>query len=170
MALHNRALIKQKMGNVQKALFDIETAIEVNNVYDNTWYSSLNMYMSLQNEEKIERGIKYINRYYQSDAFDEFVNKFKHFDVKWFKHLVDSCTYKAMVKLNNINEWQSLCNQQYGTSDYTRWYDTAVTWYNKYNNAPCNHTHTDAFFEKVYYMHKSRGCILLHNLYVIYAC
>src|SRR6185312_3701092 len=30
VALYNRALIKMKMGNVQKALFDIETAIDVN--------------------------------------------------------------------------------------------------------------------------------------------
>ena len=158
VALYNRAVIKLRMGNVQKALFDIETAIEVNNVYDSTWYQSLIVYMSLQNKEKVEQNIKHIDRYYQTDLFNvifEFVNNLKHFDVKWFKLLVDSCTFKAIYKLNNINEWQSLCNYQYGTDDYNRWYKSAVTWYNKYNNTPHNHMHINAFFEKVYYM---RGC------------
>jgi len=74
-----------------------------------------------------------------------------------------------MDKLNNINEWQSLCTHQYGIDDYTKWYNTAVTWYNKYNNTLYNHTRIDAFFEKVYYMHKSKGFTLLHNLILYYA-
>ena len=72
---------------------------------------------------------------------------------------MDSCSYKAMWRLDDINQWQSLCHCQYGTDDYTRWYNTATTWYNKYNNTPdpYNHTFINAFFEKVYYMHKSKG-------------
>jgi len=163
VALYNRAWIKRKMGNIQKAMFDIETAIEVNNVYDNTWYQSLNMYVNLQNKKQ---DIRHIGYYYQENAFDviyEFVNKLEHFDVKWFKHLVDSFPSKAMHALNDINQWQSLCSYQYGTDNYyyTRWYKSAVTWYNEYNNTPRNHTRTDAFFEKVFYMHKSKELHLI---------
>ena len=163
VALYNRALIKRKrMGNIQKAMFDIETAIEVNNVYDNTWYQSLNMYVNLQNKEQ---DIKPITgncyQYYVFDVIYEFVNKLEHFDVKWFKHLVDSCSARAIDKLDDINQWQSLCSYQYGTDNYTRWYNTVVTWYNKYNNTKYNHMHTKAFFEKVYYMQKSKRLCLI---------
>ena len=48
------------MGHFEKALFDIETAIEVNNVYDNTWHQSLDMYVNLQNKEKVEQSVYYI--------------------------------------------------------------------------------------------------------------
>src|SRR2546423_1453047 len=91
------------------------------------------------------------------NVINEYVNKLEHFDVELFKLLVNSCPYKAMKELSDINQWQSLCNHQYGTNDYTRWYDTAATWYNKYNNIEYNHMHINAFFEKVYYMHKSKG-------------
>ena len=100
------------------------------------------------------------------NAFDviyKFVNKLEYCDVEWFKILVNSypAKCKAMYDLNNINEWQSLCNRQYGIDDYTRWYKSAVTWYNKYNNTPHNHMRINAFFEKVYYMHKSKGLHLI---------
>src|SRR6185312_4994717 len=92
------------------------------------------------------------------DVINEYVNKLEHFDAKWFKVLVDSCSHKAMYELDNVNQWQLLCNHQYGTYDYIRQYDTAVTWYNKYNNTWWyKHTHINAFYEKVYYMHKSKG-------------
>ena len=97
----------------------------------------------------------------QAKAFDVInghVNKLKCFDMEWFKILVDSSLLKAMSKLDNNNQWKSLCNHQYGRDDYTRWYNGAVTWYHKYNNAPCSYKNTKAFFEKVYYMHKSKGC------------
>ena len=62
-----------------------------------------------------------------------------------------------MKELNDVSQWQSLCNHQYGTDDYTRWHDTAAAWYNTYNNTQYNHAYINAFFEKVYYMHKSKG-------------
>ena len=118
------------------------------------------MYVNLQNKEL---DIKHITGQYDAFVFDviyEFVNKLEHFDVKWFKYLVDSFPAKAIRDLN-INQWQSLCSYQYGTDNYSRWYITVVTWYNKYNNAPRNHMHTKAFFEKVYYMQKSKGLCLI---------
>jgi len=165
-ALCNRAGIKIEMKNFEKALFDIETAIEVHDIYDNIWYLSLTAHLSLQNMKKAEQDIKNINIVYyeytiQETTFDviyEFVNKLEHFDVKWFTLLVDSYPAKAMYKLKDIYQWKSLCNHQYGRDDYTRWYNGAVTWYHKYNNAPHNYKNTKAFFEKVYYMHKSKGC------------
>src|SRR6185369_15615578 len=93
------------------------------------------------------------------DVINEHVNKLEHFDVEWFKLLVNSYPYKAFDKLDTykVNQWQSLCNHQYGTDDYSKWYNTAATWYNKYNNTPRNCKNINAFFEKVYYMHKSKG-------------
>ena len=81
--------------------------------------------------------------------------------MKWFTLLVDSYLVKAMRDLNDIDQWKSLCNYQYGRDDYTRWYNAAVTWYHKYNNTEYNHRRTNAFYEKVYYMHKSKGLHLI---------
>src|SRR6185312_8245016 len=113
-----------------------------------------------------EQDIKKIAYYEDSYSLQEntfamiykFVNKLEHFDVKWFTLLVDSYPLRAMCYLDDIDQWKSLCNYQYGRDDYTRWYNAAVTWYHKYNNAPCSYKNTKAFFEKVYYMHKSKGC------------
>ena len=91
------------------------------------------------------------------DVINEYVNKLEHFDVEWFRLLVDSWPHKAMAQLDDINHWKSLCNHQFGTDDYTRWYDTAAPWYNMHNNTEYNHMNINAFFEKVYYMHKSKG-------------
>ena len=46
LLLYNRAFIKLNINMVkfEKALSDIETAIEVNNDYDNIWYLSLKAY------------------------------------------------------------------------------------------------------------------------------
>src|SRR5205085_9930862 len=136
-----------------------------NKCYDNAWHLSLVAHVGLENKKGAEQDIKYIRHPdMQEKAFDvvnEYVNKLEHFDVQWFKILVDSCSYKAMCKLDNINQWQSLCNHQYGTDDYTRWYNTAVTWHTKYNNTWYNHTRLNAFYEKVYYMHKSKGLHLI---------
>src|SRR6185437_14559765 len=41
VALCNRAIIKLDMKNFGKALLDIETAIEVNKIYDDAWYLNL---------------------------------------------------------------------------------------------------------------------------------
>src|SRR6185312_4169192 len=164
VALCNRAKIKLDMKNFRKALFDIETASGVNTVYDDGWYLSLVAHVGLENKKEAEQDIGHIScPFIRTRAFDvikEYVNKLEHFDVEWFKILVDNYTVKAMDRLNNINQWQSLCHQ-YGTDDYTRWYNTAVTWYNKYNNAPHKHTYTKAFYKKVYYMHKSKGLHLI---------
>ena len=48
LLLYNRAFIKLNINMVkfEKALSDIETAIEVNNDYDNIWYLSLKAYRS----------------------------------------------------------------------------------------------------------------------------
>jgi len=165
IALYNRALIKFKLGNLQKALLDIETAIEVNNVYDNTWYLGLKTHVRLQDHEKAEQDIGHIGHLFmQAKAFDVInghVNKLKCFDMEWFKILVDSSLLKAMSKLDNNNQWKSLCNHQYGIDDYTRWYNTAVTWHKTYNNTTYNHTCLNAFYKKVYYMHKSKGLHLI---------
>ena len=119
-------------------------------------------YVGLENKKEADQDIRHISHsFMQKKAFDvinEYVNKLEHFDVQWFKLLVDSCPHQAMYELDNINQWQSLCNHQYGTDDdYTRWYNTAATWYNKYNNTEYNYKNATAFFEKVYYMHKSKG-------------
>ena len=116
--------------------------------------------------KKAEQDIQHINYYViQRHAFkviNEFVNKLEHFDADWFKILVDSYPAKAIYKLNNIDQWKFLCIYQYGKDDYTRWYNTAVTWYNEYNTTTTdNHTRLNAFYEKVYYMHKSKGLHLI---------
>src|SRR6185312_12514885 len=91
-ALCNRAMVKIKMKNFEKALFDIETAIEVNEMYVDAWCLSLLAYVSLGNEKRAEQNIGYITHLdMQRKAFDiikEYVNKFEHFNVEWFKVLV----------------------------------------------------------------------------------
>ena len=158
IALCNKAKIKLDMKLFEKTLFDIETAIEVNKVYSDAWYLSLVAHVGLENKKEAEQDIKHIgNLFMQEKAFkviNEYVNKL---DMEWFTILVDSCPHKAMDRLSDTNQWQSLCNHQYGTDDYTRWYNTAATWYNKYNNTEYNHTCINAFFEKVYYINKSKG-------------
>src|SRR5438477_3014526 len=159
--LCNMAMVKLKMRKFKEALFDIETAIEVNKTYDDAWYLSLLAHVGLVNinKKEVEQDIGHINYGYvnyldmQKKAFgiiNEHVNKLEHFDVEWFRLLVNSCSYRAMDKLNATNQWKLLCNYQYGTDGYTRWYNIATTWYNKYNNTKYNHTHINAFFEKVY--------------------
>ena len=167
--LCNMAMVKLKMRKFKEALFDIETAIEANKTYDDAWYLSLMAHLSLGNKKGTEQDIRHIrHNFVQEKAFkviNEYVNKLEHFDVEWFRLFVDSYPYKAIVELNDINQWRSLCNHQYVTDDYTRWYNTAATWYNKYNNTKDNHMNVNAFFEKVYYMHKSKGLHFtwLHN-------
>ena len=165
MALCCEAMIKIKMRKFKEALFDIETAIEVNKTYEDAWYLSLLAQVNIKKKEA-EQDIGHIKYLYmQEKAFDvinEHVNKLEHFDVEWFKLLVDSCPVKAMIELDNINQWQLLCNHQYGTDDYTRWYNTAVTWHNEYNNTwSYNDKRINAFYEKVYYIHESKGLHLI---------
>src|SRR6185312_16953781 len=96
----------------------------------NTWYLSLKTYVNLQDKEKAEQDIKKIAYYEDSYSLQEntfamiykFVNKLEHFDVKWFTLLVDSYPLRAMCYLDDIDQWKSLCNYQYGRDDYTRWY------------------------------------------------
>src|SRR6185436_7857341 len=103
MALGNKAKIKLGMKNFGKALFDIETAIEVNKVYSNAWYLSLVAHVGLGNKKGAEQDIGHISHPdWQDEAFTviyKFVNKLEHFDVEWFKSLVDSCSYRAMYGL-----------------------------------------------------------------------
>src|SRR6185312_11006152 len=164
VALCNRAKIKLDMKNFEKALLDIEKAIEVNKVYNDAWYLGLVAHVGLENRKEVEQDIGHIRHLYmQKKAFDlinGFANKLEHFDVEWFKTLVDSCPHQATYKLDklvNINQWQLLCKHQYGADDYTRWYNTAATWYDTYNNTRYNYQHTNAFYKKVYYMHKSKS-------------
>src|SRR5205823_2142364 len=107
IALHNGAKIKLCMENFRKALFDIETAIEVNKAYDDIWYLSLVAHIGLQNKKEAERDIRHIRGLdMQKKAFNvisEFLNKLEHFDVEWFRILVDSCSYNAMYNLDNSN-------------------------------------------------------------------
>src|SRR6185436_19940073 len=85
MALCNKAKIKLGMKNFGKALFDIETAIEVNKVYSDAWYLSLVAHVGLGNKKEAEQDIVHISRpFMQQKAFDvinEYVNKLEHFDV-----------------------------------------------------------------------------------------
>src|SRR5207237_4784132 len=62
MALCNRTMMKIKMKNFGKALFDIETAIEVNKVYDNAWYLSLVAHVGLENKKGAGQDIEHIKR------------------------------------------------------------------------------------------------------------
>ena len=151
------------MNNFEKALLDIETAIEVEKLYEYAWILSLKAHVNLGKKNAAAEDIKYMHLYYgQRTAFDiitEFVNKNDVFDVEWFKILVDSYPERAMDKLNDVGQWQALCQQQFEIEDYTRWYSTAKDWYNKYCNTNNNHKNTTVYFEKIYYMHKSRSGI-----------
>jgi len=153
---------KLKMKKFGKALFDIGTAMEVDNICDDAWYLSLVVHVALGNKKEAEQDIRHISCHFmQEEAFDVicgFVDKLERFDMEWFKILIGSCSYKAMQKLDNVVQWKSLCDNQYGANDYTKWYDTAVTCYINYNNATRSYVYTKAFFEKVYYMHKSMVC------------
>ena len=84
----------------------------------------------------------------------EFVNKLEHFDAEWFKVLVDSYPVKALYILNDIKQWQALCQQQFGTDGHDGWYNSAVAWYNKYSNTLQVFTRKGK--EKVYYMQRSK--------------
>ena len=64
----------------------------------------------------------------------------------------------ALYSSNDVAQWQALC-QQCGMESYNRWYNTARVWYNKYCNTEYNHKNTKAYFEKIYYMHKSKSGI-----------
>ena len=92
--LCNTAMVKLKMRKFKEALFDIETAIEANKTYDDAWYLSLLAHVGLENRKGAERDIKHIKHIdMQEKAFDvinEHVNKLEHFDVEWFRLLVDS--------------------------------------------------------------------------------
>src|SRR6185312_7091973 len=107
VALCNRAMVKIKMKNFEKALFDIETAIEVNKMYVDAWCLSLLAHIGLGNKKGAEQNIEHIKcSNMQRTAFDvinEHVNKLEHFDVEWFKLLVDSYPVRAMYELDNIN-------------------------------------------------------------------
>ena len=63
-------------------------------------------HLGLSNKRATERNIRHIKHpYLQKNTFDiinEYVNKLEHFDVEWFKILVDSFSVKAMYKLDNI--------------------------------------------------------------------
>src|SRR6185312_3402447 len=55
VALCNRAKINIDMKNFRKALFDIETAIEVNQYYDDAWYLSLVVHVQLGKKKDAEQ-------------------------------------------------------------------------------------------------------------------
>src|SRR6185312_15438658 len=57
VALCNRAMVKSKMKNFRKALFDIEIAIEVNKICDDAWYLSLVVHVDLGNKKGAEQDI-----------------------------------------------------------------------------------------------------------------
>src|SRR6185312_3944968 len=88
MALCNRANIKLDMKNFRKALFDIETAIGINKIYDHAWYLSLVTHVELGNRKDAKQDIGHIKDFdMQEKAFDvinKYVNKLEHFDVEWF--------------------------------------------------------------------------------------
>src|SRR6185437_8159303 len=95
--LCNRAKIKLDVKIFEKVLFDLETAIGVNKVYNDAWYLSLMAHVGLENRKEVEHDIGHIKHLdIQGKAFDlisEYVNKLEHFDVEWFKILVNSCCY-----------------------------------------------------------------------------
>src|SRR5438874_9813367 len=55
--LCNRAMVKLKMRKFKEALFDIETALEVDKVYNDAWYLSLIAHVGLENKIKVEQDI-----------------------------------------------------------------------------------------------------------------
>jgi len=110
-ALCNVAMIRIEMKNFGKALIDLEAVIKVNQIYYDAWYLSLMAHLGLGGKKGAEQDIghiKYLD--IQRNAYDiinEYVNKLEHFDVEWFKILVDSCPHQAMLdELYNINQWQ----------------------------------------------------------------
>ena len=52
------------MGKFKQALFDIESAIEVNKVYNNAWYLSLLAHIGLENKKGTKRDIGHIKLQY----------------------------------------------------------------------------------------------------------
>ena len=114
--------------------------------------------MKLGNKKAAEEDIKHIP-YYQHNVFSV-INEFVYnFDIEWFKILVDSCPYLAMGDLSDpkdAKKWQALCQQQFETEDYTRWYNNSKDWYNKHCNTCCNHKKITSYFEKTFYIHKSK--------------
>ena len=87
---------------------EIETAIKVNKIYDNTWYLRC----------KFGEMRKRLNKILDISVY--LCNGWHLIYLKnVFKLLVDSDTLEAMHNLNSIYEWQSFCNHQYGTDNYT---------------------------------------------------
>src|SRR6185312_146714 len=70
IALCNKAKIKLDMKHFEKALFDIEAAIEVNKVYSDAWYLSLVAHVGLGNKKGAEQDIGHISHPdWQDEAF-----------------------------------------------------------------------------------------------------
>ena len=94
------------------------------------------------------------------------LSRSNHFE--WFKILVDSYPERAMANLKNVEQWQALCQQQFETEDYTRWYNTVKFWYKENCNTKYNHNHMIAYFEKIYYMHKSKLIVSFIRVRVVF--
>ena len=79
------------MKNFAKAPNNIETAIKAHKISDMVC-------LGLGNMEKAKQDVRFIKTlYYQERAFiviSEYINKPEHFDVEWFKSLVDTKTQR----------------------------------------------------------------------------
>ena len=149
-ALCFRANVKLLMENPEEALSDIETAIVIDSMKRDAWILSFKAHSNLGRKEEAEGDLRHFDDWKFTDS-DDFADE-------GFKILVDRDTYYALQYSNDVAQWQALC-QLCGTEYYNRWYNTARDWYNKYCNTKYNHKNTKAYFEKIYYMHKSKSDI-----------
>ena len=143
------------MKNYEKALFDIETAIKVDKVKQHAWMLSLQAHVKLGNNGAAEKDIKHIFCN-QERAFYIINNAIDNFDVEWYKIFADGCLNWAMYELGNVEKWKVLCQKQFEPEDYNRWYNVAKDWYQENSNTRYKFEMPISYFEKIYYMHKSK--------------